>query len=212
MAILFSLDNSASMSDDCLDGRTKIKHATHTIVNILRLFAETKNIECSVSMNVFNHDVTQLFDFIEIKTGKLLDETIQKIENVYPVSCTNIEEIQSIIEEFFNQGFDLIFCSIKRSKRNHEAHAACITNQTFGAEVEAHWQRVQQTAVAADYLGALAPGSPCSEVSSACTVPQQTNNFAVLIAQVSAIDWLELGRAGHRRARLLQESWQWLTP
>jgi hypothetical protein len=87
-----------------------------------------------------------------------------------------------------------------------------ITNQTFGAEVEAHWQRVQQTAAASDYLGALAPGSPCSEVSSACTVPQQTNNFAVLIAQVSAIDWLELGRAGHRRARLLQESWQWLTP
>ena len=104
MAILFSLDNSASMSDDCLDGRTKIKHATHTIVNILRLFAETKNIECSVSMNVFNHDVTQLFDFIEIKTGKLLDETIQKIENVYPVSCTNIEEslvnAKNVLDEY----------------------------------------------------------------------------------------------------------------
>ena len=85
-------------------------------------------------------------------------------------------------------------------------------NQTSGSEVEAHWQRVNQTAAAADYLGALAPGSPYPEAFSACTVPQQTNNFAVLIAQVSEIDWLELGRAGHRRARLRQDSWQWLTP
>jgi Mg-chelatase subunit ChlD len=104
MAILFSLDNSASMSDDCIDGRTKIKHATHTIVNILRLFAETKNIECMVGMIVFNRDVTQLFDFIEIKPGKLLDETIQKIENVYPVSCTNIEEslvnAKNVLDEY----------------------------------------------------------------------------------------------------------------
>ena len=104
MAILFSLDNSASMSDDCIDGRTKIKHATHTIVNILRLFAETKNIECIVGMIVFNHDVTQLFEFIEIKPGKLLDETIQKIENVYPTSCTNIEEslvnAKNILDEY----------------------------------------------------------------------------------------------------------------
>ena len=88
----------------------------------------------------------------------------------------------------------------------------CIMNQTSGSEVEAHWQRVNQTAAAADYLGALAPGSPYPEAFSACTVPQQTNNFAVLIAQVSEIDWLELGRAGHRRARLRQDSWQWLTP
>ena len=104
MAILFSLDNSASMSDDCIDGRTKIKHATHTIVNILRLFAETKNIECIVGMIVFNHDVTQLFEFIEIKPGKLLDETIQKIENVYPTSCTNIEEslvnAKNVLDEY----------------------------------------------------------------------------------------------------------------
>jgi len=104
MAILFSLDNSASMSDDCIDGRTKIKHATHTIVNILRLFAETKNIECMVGMIVFNHDVTQLFEFIEIKPGKLLDETIQKIEEIYPTSCTNIEEslvnAKNILDEY----------------------------------------------------------------------------------------------------------------
>jgi general stress protein 26 len=88
----------------------------------------------------------------------------------------------------------------------------CVANQTSGSQVEAHWQRVQQTAAAADYLGALAPGSPCPETFSACKLPQQDNNFTLLIAQVLEIDWLELGRAGHRRARLLQNTWEWLTP
>ena len=87
-----------------------------------------------------------------------------------------------------------------------------IANQTSGSQVEAHWQRVQQTAAAADYLSALAPGSPCPEAFSAGTLPQHTNNFALLTAQVLEIDWLELGRTGHRRARLLQDTWQWLTP
>jgi hypothetical protein len=88
----------------------------------------------------------------------------------------------------------------------------CVSNQTSGPQVEAHWERVQQTAAAADYLGALAPGSPCADTFSALTLPQQNNNFTLLVAQVSEIDWLELGRAGHRRARLLQNTWQWLTP
>ena len=88
----------------------------------------------------------------------------------------------------------------------------CVANQTSGSQVEAHWQRVQQTAAAADYLGALAPGSPCPETLSALTLPQQNNNFTLLVAQVLEIDWLELGRAGHRRARLQQNTWQWLAP
>jgi general stress protein 26 len=88
----------------------------------------------------------------------------------------------------------------------------CITNQTSGPQVEAHWQRIQQTAAAADDLALLAPGSPRPEPFSALPLPQQSNHFALLIAQVSEIDWLELGRAGHRRAHLTQQTWEWLTP
>jgi len=88
----------------------------------------------------------------------------------------------------------------------------CVSNQAYGPHVEANWQRVKQTAAVADYLGALAPGSPCPETFSAPILPQQTNNFTLLIAQVTEIDWLELGQAGHRRARLLQNTWQWLAP
>jgi len=87
-----------------------------------------------------------------------------------------------------------------------------ITHQSSGHEVEAQWQRVKQTAAAADYLAALAPGSPIADAASALTLPQQTDSFALLIAQVTEIDWLELGRTGHRRACLTQSDWQWLTP
>jgi hypothetical protein len=87
-----------------------------------------------------------------------------------------------------------------------------VTNQTDGAQVEAHWQKVQQTAAASDYLGALAPGSLCAETYSASTPPEQANNFTLLIAQIVEIDWLELGRSGHRRAQLLENTWKWLAP
>jgi len=33
-----------------------------------------------------------------------------------------------------------------------------------------------------------------------------------LSAQVNEIDWLELARGGHRRARLSADTWEWLTP
>jgi hypothetical protein len=87
-----------------------------------------------------------------------------------------------------------------------------IANLTSGSEVEAHWQRVQQTAAAGDYLGPLAPGSPRPEAHSPCRLPFHTNHFALLIAQVLEIDWLELGREGHRRALLSEDRWQWLIP
>lgn len=87
-----------------------------------------------------------------------------------------------------------------------------ITNQSSGSKVEALWQRLKHTSAAADYTGPLVPGSPRPEANSALTLPEQPHNFALLIAQVLEIDWLELGRAGHRRARLLQDAWQWLTP
>jgi pyridoxamine 5'-phosphate oxidase len=86
------------------------------------------------------------------------------------------------------------------------------SNQASSSQVEAQWQRVKQTASATDYLSPLAPGSPCVEGHSAYTLPEEANNFTLLIAQVLEIDWLELGRAQHRRARLLQNHWQWLTP
>jgi hypothetical protein len=38
------------------------------------------------------------------------------------------------------------------------------------------------------------------------------HHFALLNAQVLQMDWLELGRGGHRRASMSANTWQWLVP
>jgi hypothetical protein len=87
-----------------------------------------------------------------------------------------------------------------------------ITVSTNGLEVEQRWQRVSQTAAANDYLGQDAPGTVKCESVNATMMRSQKNYFTVLNATVTEMDWLELGRSGHRRARILTESWEWLTP
>ena len=79
-------------------------------------------------------------------------------------------------------------------------------------EVEQRWQRVSQSATANDYLGQDAPGTVRSEPVNAAMETSHKNYFTVLNATVTEMDWLELGRDGHRRARILTESWEWLTP
>ena len=87
-----------------------------------------------------------------------------------------------------------------------------ISTETTGPEVETLWRRVQQSAAAADYLGSAVPGSPCGDAPSGLAPAHSDHHFALMRAQVREMDWLELGRSGHRRARLLPDTWQWLTP
>jgi len=87
-----------------------------------------------------------------------------------------------------------------------------ISIETAGPHVQALWQQVQQSAAAADYLGPAAPGSPCPDAQCGTTAGDGVNHFALLSAQALEMDWLELGRGGHRRARLFPDAWQWLTP
>ena len=83
---------------------------------------------------------------------------------------------------------------------------------TDGPKARALWQQVQQSAAAADYLGLAAPGSPCPDAHSDAAAADGVSHFALVSANVLEMDWLELGRSGHRRARLLADTWQWLTP
>jgi pyridoxine/pyridoxamine 5'-phosphate oxidase len=77
------------------------------------------------------------------------------------------------------------------------------------AETRAAWERVRQSPSASDYLAARAPGSPLAEAQEA---PLETPRLAVLHGRVVRMDWLELGRSGHRRARLDEQVVQWLVP
>ena len=85
-----------------------------------------------------------------------------------------------------------------------------ITVHAAGPQVESVWARVSQSAAAGDYLSPCAPGAPLSATVPAAA--QQQHHLVVLSAEVHEIDWLELARGGHRRARLRANTWEWLTP
>jgi hypothetical protein len=78
-----------------------------------------------------------------------------------------------------------------------------------GLEVSSRWARVKLSRNAQDYLAALPPGTPVNRYE-----PERGSreHFAVLTAQVSAIDWLELHEDGHRRARFDGQGARWLAP
>lgn len=78
-----------------------------------------------------------------------------------------------------------------------------------GLEVSSRWARVKLSPSVGDYLAALPPGTPVAHHR-----PERGSreHFAVVVASVSEIDWLELHPEGHRRARFGPEGRAWLTP
>ena len=79
---------------------------------------------------------------------------------------------------------------------------------TSGTKVDAAWAELAQSPAAADYLSVTAPGSPLMNPSAAPLNP----HLAVLSFDVLTIDWLELARSGHRRARITADALTWLVP
>lgn len=80
---------------------------------------------------------------------------------------------------------------------------------TAGPLVDEAWSRVSQSAAAGDYLAPHPPGSPLYQPTS---VIQDVHHLSVVTAHTDHIDWLELAREGHRRARLTQDTAEWLVP
>lgn len=81
--------------------------------------------------------------------------------------------------------------------------------ETEGLIVSSRWARLKMTPGARDYMSPLAPGSPLARPS-----PQRSSraHFAVLVADVRSIDWLDLETEGHRRARFDADGARWLAP
>jgi pyridoxamine 5'-phosphate oxidase len=78
-----------------------------------------------------------------------------------------------------------------------------------GLDVSSRWARMKLSASAADYLAAVPPGTPLDNHT-----PERSSreHFALLVAQITAIDWLELHADGHRRARFDSAGPRWLAP
>jgi hypothetical protein len=102
--------------------------------------------------------------------------------------------------------------------------------ETSGLAVSSRWARLKLTPARFDYLSPLPPGSlldtpgnlldkPASPLGSpdlqhhAADPPRESReHFAVIAAQVVAVDWLELHALGHRRALFDHAGRRWLTP
>lgn len=83
---------------------------------------------------------------------------------------------------------------------------------TDGLAATSRWARLQTTGAASDYLTPQAPGALLDTSSPSNAAAQQRGHFAVLLAQVHAIDWLELHPQGHRRAAFDGQGARWLVP
>jgi hypothetical protein len=82
--------------------------------------------------------------------------------------------------------------------------------EVSGLAVSSRWARLKMTPAAMDYLSPLPPGTPVERYLPERATREQ---FAVVSAQVQAIDWLELHADGHRRAMFdAAGNGQWVTP
>ena len=87
---------------------------------------------------------------------------------------------------------------------------ASLAVQTDGLAVSSRWARLKLSPAAQDYLSPLPPGAPLQRHGPEGATRE---HFAVVTAQVLALDWLELHADGHRRAQFDADGQGlWVTP
>ena len=91
---------------------------------------------------------------------------------------------------------------------------ARVVVHTDGLAVSSRWARLRLSPAARDYLSPLAPGMPLETDPAAqpSTPAVAREHFAVLMASIDEVDWLELHPDGHRRACFDAQGAQWLAP
>ena len=99
--IVFTTDCSGSMSDICNDGKTKMDHSNHTLINMIIYFANHPELSVSVSVYSFDGSVYTIFENIEINKENL-DILIQDIKNIRPKDSTNIEKALKNSNEYIS--------------------------------------------------------------------------------------------------------------
>jgi hypothetical protein len=99
LEFMFMIDRSGSMSDLCLDGRTKMQHIIHTISNIIYFLRENPTIQVFITVDSFDNIVERIVERTNI-TQENCDEIIGKIGKITARACTNIEKALIQIKKY----------------------------------------------------------------------------------------------------------------
>ena len=87
---------------------------------------------------------------------------------------------------------------------------ARLSLDTDGLALSSRWARLQLSPAAQDYLSPLPPGSALD--TAPVPARDTRGHFALIRAEVEAIDWLGLRPGGHRRAVFDAAGARWVTP
>jgi len=89
--IVFTTDCSGSMSDICSDGRSKMDHSNHTLMNMIIYFANHPELLVSISVFAFDGSMYTIIENKEINQENV-DILIQEIKKIRPKDTTDIEK------------------------------------------------------------------------------------------------------------------------
>ena len=90
LELVFSVDQSGSMSDACSDGRSKMQHIIHTLKNMIVYFRENPDIKVYITIDSFDEFMYSIVKRSAI-TPDNVAELIAKVELIMPRGSTNIE-------------------------------------------------------------------------------------------------------------------------
>ena len=87
-----------------------------------------------------------------------------------------------------------------------------LTLEVSGLSASSRWARVKLSPAAREYLSAMPPGTPLAHLPHPGSGAVARDYFAVISAEVQALDWLELHADGNRRAIFDGHGARWVQP
>jgi uncharacterized protein YegL len=91
LEIIFQIDCSGSMGDNCSDGRTKMQHILHTIRNMILFFKENKELNVNITIHAFDDSIYKIVDHTPVNEDTY-QKIITSINLIQPKGATNIEK------------------------------------------------------------------------------------------------------------------------